>query len=122
MKVLKFASIGLSFGFLCTTFFMTLSIGVNDFTAQLIVWCIASIIFGVSAMISDVQRLSMLRATIIHYIICLSCVLIIANIFYQGLMSLIFGYFTITYIVIYIILYLSEKRATRHINEILKKR
>ncbi len=122
MKTLNYLSMGLAFGFVFTTFFSTLFIGLNVFTMQLIAWLIACAIYGVSSMIFEVKNLKLLHATLIHFLIYLSVTGINMYIFYREYLASVIISFVLTYIILYIIMWFSEKRKIREINNKLKQK
>ncbi len=122
MKTIKYLIIGLGIGFICTTFFMLLFMGFNIVTTQIFAWFIASGIYGVSAMIFENQKLSILFKCIIHYFIALSVTSVITLMFYKPYAISVAISFTIAYSVIFFIMWQVEKYNIKKMNEKLKER
>ncbi len=121
MKVLKQMGIGLAIGFVLTIFFMTIHTGFNEFTIPMIAWAIASMLFGVSALVYQIKKLKLIQAFIIHFLCCLVIVGVNIFLFYNEYLVPVLISFAITYIVIYVIMYLIEKREIKKMNEKLNK-
>lgn len=121
MKITKSLITGLGIGFICTTFFMILFMGFNEFTLQMLVWLIASGIYGVSSLIFDNENISVILKYIIHYIISLSVTIIIAFLLYKPYVSYVAISFNIAYFIIIFILWQIDKKNVKKINEKLNQ-
>lgn len=117
MKITKSLITGLGIGFICTTFFMILFMGFNEFTLQMLVWLIASGIYGVSSLIFDNENISVILKYIIHYLISLSVTIIIAFLLYKPYIPYVAISFNITYFIIIFILWQIDKKNVKKINE-----
>lgn len=117
MKITKSLITGLGIGFICTTFFMILFMGFNEFTLQMLVWLIASGIYGVSSLIFDNEKVSVILKYIIHYLISLSVTIIIAFLLYKPYVSYVAISFNIAYFIIIFILWQIDKKNVKKINE-----
>ncbi len=122
MKGLKYASIGLAIGFVLTTMYMILFVGLNSITTQLLGWVIASAIFGVSSIIFEGESRMPLVNGIIHYGICLVVILVMTYIFYIDYILYIFISYSISYLVIYLIIWYVEKSNVKRINQKLNSK
>ncbi len=122
MKLIKYIFIGLAFGFICTTFFMCLAIGFNDLTTQILAWMLASCFYGGVSMIFENESLSMLTKNIIHYGVCSLVTLVVMMLFYKEIMLAVFLSFTITYIIINILVTYYINKDIQKLNEKLKSK
>lgn len=123
MQVLKNIITGLGIGFVCTVFSVVLFMGVNEITVQLLAWCVASAIYGVSATLFQIERIPRLYITIVHYLICLVTTLTVLLRVIETPVAYLFGiwgYFTAMYAVIYIVCALIAKKQVQEINEHLR--
>lgn len=121
-KIAQYLQTGLAIGFVLTTVFSTISSGINDFTAQIIAWCIASAIYGVSSMVFEIESLNTLAASIMHYAICAITTTVNVIIFYQPYAISVFASFTITYIAIYLVFWQIEKQKIKKLNAKLQEK
>ena len=121
MNHLKNATIGLAIGFICVTIFTTIYTGINEGTKQLIVWGIASLLYGLSAVVFEIEKLNTLTKVIIHFCIALSITSSIAFFLYKSeLISVIIG-FIIAYIIIYVVMWQVEKYNIKQLNNKIEK-
>ena len=121
MKTIKYLMVGLGIGFICTTFAMLLSMGLNEITTQILAWFLASGAYGVSAIIFDNSKLSLLLKCIIHYLISLSITGIVIFILYRPYAISVAISFTISYFIIFFVMRQIEKRNIKMLNDKLKK-
>lgn len=122
MKVLRYLTIGLAIGFVCTVFFMIVFIGINELTIQLLVWLLASAGFGLASMIFENEKLSYLAKNVIHFITSLAIVSTISLCLYRDLMVSVILCFVLAYIVIYFVMGMIDKYEVKKINEKLQSR
>ncbi len=122
MKLLQHLGVGLSIGFVLTTAFSVTFMGLNEFTAQVLAWFIASALYGVSSMIFKIRSIKYLYISIIHYLICLGITGVNVYLFYQDYLISVLISFSISYFIIYIIMWLIEKHNLALINKKLSSR
>ncbi len=122
MKTIKYISTGLAFGFICTVLFSITFLGLNEITSQYLAWLIASALYGMSSMIFEIKSLNQLCISAIHYLACLAITSINVYIFYTEYLVSVFICFTLSYILIYIIMWLVAKRQTEDLNNALKQK
>ncbi len=121
MKVFNSLMIGLGFGFVFTVLFMVMFTGFDEVTSQLLAWCIASAVFGISALVFESQKLKLIQQASIHFTICLLVTITNGFIFYREYLVIVAITFTITYIIIFVISWLLDKQRLKSINEKLSK-
>ncbi len=121
MKIINAIGIGLAFGFVFTTFFMTLFTGFNETTIQTIAWLIASACYGGSALVFEIKNLKLPYISLIHYAICATITGIMTFLFYKELFLTVFVSFTIVYLICYTVMFFVESYQTKEINKKLKK-
>lgn len=117
MSGIKSITIGLAIGFVMTTFFVTVFNGFNEITTQLIAWCIASALYGLTAMIMRLSEKNILLVSTLHFLACFAITLVMAILFYKEVLIYVIGYFIISYIVIMLSIIISDKIKTKKINE-----
>ncbi len=122
MKVIKYLSVGLSIGFVCTTMFAVLFMGLNDMTKQILAWFIASALYGLSSMLFEIKTLKTLCISIVHYVLCLTITGINIYLFYQEYFAVVLISFTVIYIIIFIVMWLVDIRVTVGINKKLSEK
>ncbi len=121
-KLFNYMVTGLGFGFTCTIIGLVWNVGFNEITTQLVVWYVASLLYGVSAMIYEIESMSLFKQTIVHYIICLSITLVVLFMLYRDYMFSALIIFTIAYIAIYIKMWMINRYDASKINDALNKR
>lgn len=121
MKVFNYLAVGLSIGFVITTVFMAVFQADSEVTHQVIAWCIASALYGISSMVFEIKSLNTLCLSILHYIICFVITGVNIYLFYREYISTVLVSFTIIYVVIYVVIWLQERRNMRVINKKLSE-
>ncbi len=122
MKLLQHIGIGLSIGFVFTTFFSIFFIGFNTITIQFLAWLIASALYGASALLFQIKSINLLLCSILHYAICLAITAVNIYLFYTDYFVSALLSFTLSYIMLYIIMWLIERRKISALNEKLNKK
>ncbi|MFI3238412.1 MAG: DUF3021 family protein [Lachnospiraceae bacterium] len=125
MKIAKNIKSGLSIGFLMTTISVLIFNGIDKMSLELLGWCIASAIYGGSSILFEIERIKQIYINILHYIICLSTTLIMVRLFYiTALLELvgILTYFTLIYIIIYVVMVIIEKKQVKEMNKQLSRK
>ncbi len=122
MKVMKFLITGFGIGYICTTVLMLSFIGLNETTTQVLIWFIASGIFGVSSMIFEIEKLSILTKAGIHIIICLFVVISIGYYYYKEYLITVVLSFVVMYVIIFAIIGLIERNEIKKLNQKLKSK
>lgn len=126
-KIIEYAIMGLGIGFVCTTISIYAIGGMNEITKQFLGWMIASVIFGVSALLYTSDKINQLAAAIIHMVICGGTTLIVAYIlgYAKSLLELakeVFPLFIVIYVVIYGLIFLFSlidiKRVNKKLNNL----
>ncbi len=122
MKILNHLVVGLGIGFVFTTAMSTIFMGINEVTIQFIAWAIASGLFGLSALVFENNKRSLLASSAIHYVLCLIIAGVNIYLFYREYILTAFISFTITYLIIYIVMWQMQKNEVKHINAKLEGR
>lgn len=121
MNILKRIAVGLAFGFVITTFFLIASSTDKVVAYQVLAWCIASAIYGVSSVVYDIKSINTLCATLLHYVICLAVTGVNIYLFYREFLGGVIISFTVIYLVIYLVMWQCDRRSIGKINKKLNK-
>ncbi len=122
MKIIKYTSVGLAIGFVVTTLSLVLILGFNEITEQVFAWLIASAVYGISALVFEIQSLKTLYLSIIHYAICACVTAVNIALFYSEYLMTVFVSFTVIYAVVYLLMWLGERRKIKLLNDKLSGR
>ncbi len=101
---------------------MVTFIGINEITAQILAWFIASSLYGISSLIYKNRKMGLIPTTVIHFFICLGITSVNLYLFYREYMISVVISFTLFYVIIYIVMWLAERHQVKKLNEKLKSK
>lgn len=129
-KIIRYAATGLAIGSIIScaclcVMSLAYSGAIPPVLVEVMAWLGASIVFGVSSMLFDWERLPLPLATALHMLICLGVTLLVAyGLGYGAGLSLLLGVaplFLATYAAIYLGFFFHDRRCARQANQRLKK-
>ena len=126
-SLFSFALAGTGIGFPVTVLCMTLIGGFNQATQELLIWLVASVLFGiVSGLFFQNLNLKLLTATALHFICCLTIASTAGWLCgyaesFLKLLSAILPVFVLIYIVVYLGVVFAMKQEAKKINKTLEK-
>ena len=125
-SLISYALAGTGIGFPVTALCMTLIGGCNQATRELLIWMVASALFGLaSGLFFRKENLNPLTATILHF----ACCLVIASgagwlcgyaESFLGLLGAMLPVFVVIYIVVYLAIFFTMKQEAKKINKTLE--
>ena len=118
---------GIGIGMPVTILCMALIGGWNDAVKEILVWLVASALFGVLSLIFNSDRMNLIVATVIHCtgclaVTCTACTINeYSNNFFEMLLAIL-PVFVIVYAVIYTSTLIASKKEAKKITESLNKK
>ncbi len=118
---------GIGIGMPITVLCMTLIGGWNDAVKEVLVWLVASALFGVLSLIFNSNRMNLIVSTVIHCVGCLAVTCTACTLngysdnFFEMLLAIL-PVFVIVYAVIYTSALISSKKEAKKITETLNKK
>ena len=122
----EFALTGTGIGFPITAVCMLLIGGYNAVSGEVLVWMIASGLFGLlSGLFFQKLNLNLLAATVLHFVCCLligTCAGWVCGYAdsFLGLLGGIIPVFVLVYVIVYLCVFFAMKREAEQINRALK--
>lgn len=122
-----YAIVGIGIGSIVSTIILTLVFGMTELIQNLIVWLIASAIFGLISLVYESERLTFLTATCIHAPVVFIIALVSGWILGYGegsivlLLERMMPRIVLTYIIVHFVLFLIRRTAVQDVNSRLKK-
>ena len=107
-KFLLYLERGLAIGFLVTTFCLLVNTGANETMRQVLVWMIASALYGVISLLFEIDSLPLPAATALHLLLCTAVTSLAAWVlgYADSLLGMALHVFP-TFLAIYAVIYLS---------------
>lgn len=122
-----YAIVGIGIGSIVSAIVLMLVFGMTEMIQNLIVWLIASGIFGLISLVYESERFSLLTATCIHAPVVFGTALIFGWLLGYGdgsillLLRRMLPIIILTYIIVHFILFLIRRTAVQDVNSRLKK-
>ncbi len=118
---------GIGIGMPVTILCMSLIGGFNEAVKEVLVWLVASALFGLLSLIFNSNRMNLILSTVIHCVGCLSvtCAACIINGYSSNLFEMlpaILPVFVVVYAVIYTSAMISSKKEAKKITETLNSK